>query len=663
MGGRDGLATRGEVRREGSRGASDTRVNAKTLLRRIRHGLRGSTLAWKLVLDAVVIAGGATAAYFARFEAVPQGVYATQAAVVVPLLALLRVGTSWSAGLYRRSWRYTGLRDALQLGLLYAAWSILLLGVRLIAPSLSAEFTPIPLSVIGLEGLFAIAGGVGVRALVRTSDERSSRRAHNLLQKPQQRALLIGAGRAGCHTARELYGRPDVGYEVVGFLDDDPGRIGQVVAGYEVLGTTRDLARVAAETQTELAILTLPSLGQRELREIITRCRDAELPVHTIPALPELLGRRVPITQIQPVQVSELLGRAEVSFCTRSWGRVLAACRNRRVLVTGAGGSIGSELCRQLAELHPERLILLDNNENNLFDIDNEIRARTGTRGIACLADIRRRDDLERVFREHQPQVVFHTAAYKHVPMMEFHPCAAIQNNVMGTRLLVETADAHEVERFVMISTDKAVRPTNVMGATKQVAEKIVQAMNPRSDTHFCCVRFGNVLGSRGSVLHTFQSQLSKGGPITVTHPEITRFFMTIPEAVRLVIQAMAVSSGGELFLLEMGEPIRILDLARQMVEFSGLQPDHVPIVFTGLRPGEKLHEELVYENEDTAPSVVEGLLMARGVQPDTEATTAAVAELEDAAHRDDAALVRDLLAEFTQCEVLAHTRPLKVAN
>jgi FlaA1/EpsC-like NDP-sugar epimerase len=596
---------------------------------------------------------GALVAYLARFESVPPGVYAAQALLVVPLLAIVRVVVLHGAGVYRRSWRYTGLEDAIQLGVFHGIVSAVLIVVRFVAPHLLFDITPVPLSVIGIEGLFALGGGAAVRALARTAHERGP--------KPQdmtvRRALLVGAGREGCYAARGLAARSELGFDVVGFLDDDAGR-GEVVGGIEVLGTTDELATIAERTQADLAVLTDAGSSSRALQEFMVRCKQAGISAHTIPALPDLISGRASLAQIRPLDLSELLGRDEVGFCAHSWGRVVRACKGRRVLVTGAGGSIGSELCRQLAELQPERIVLVDNNENNLFDIDNEIRRLGRDIGYACLADIRRRDDLERVFREHEPHLVFHAAAFKHVPMLEFHPSAGVRNNVMGTRLLTEVARRHGVERLVMVSTDKAVRPTNVMGATKQVAEKIVQS------TDFACVvRFGNVLGSRGSVFHTFAAQIDRGGPVTVTHPDITRFFMTIPEAVRLVIQATAVSRGGEVFLLEMGEPVQILDLAKQMIELSGASAQDVPIVFTGLRPGEKLHEELLYESEQTLPCEVDGLLVARGEALDANQLGDTIAEIEAAAERGDDFEVREQLAAFTACPVLSHRDRLDKAQ
>ncbi len=617
-------------------------------------------IGWKHLLDGAVVLIGVFFAYLARFEAVPPPVYAMQALLVLPLLALCRVSVLHCAGVYRRSWRDTDLGDAIQLSLFHGSISAALIVVRFAGPHLFVDLTPVPLSVIGIEGLFALAGGAAVRSWTRRAHEhRNSKVEGHIAPK---RALLVGAGREGCYTARGLEARTELGYSVVGFLDDDRRR-GEVVGGVEVLGTTKELRLIAARLDIDLAVLTHGAPTARLVQDFMVHCKSAGISAHTIPPLPDLLSGRRSLSQIRPLDMAELLGRDEVDFSALSWRRVAGVCKGRRVLVTGAGGSIGSELCRQLAELAPERIVLVDNNENNLFDIDNEIRRIGRDVGHACLVDIRSRQDLRRVFQEHKPQLVFHAAAFKHVPMMEFHPCAGVLNNVMGTRLLSEVAREFAVDRLVMVSTDKAVRPTNVMGATKQVAEKIVQSSGVDGEMRACVVRFGNVLGSRGSVFHTFASQIDRGGPVTVTHPEITRFFMTIPEAVRLVIQAVSVAQGGEVFLLEMGEPVAILGLAKQMIELSGGTAQDMPIVFTGLRPGEKLHEELVYEHEETIACDVEGLLVARGGAVDGGMVRYAVAGLERAAKQGDDLEVRDRLASFTDCPVISKRPRLQEAR
>jgi FlaA1/EpsC-like NDP-sugar epimerase len=379
--------------------------------------------------------------------------------------------------------------------------------------------------------------------------------------------------------------------------------------------------------------------------------------VHTVPGYYELLAGKVAITRVRPLHLEDLLGRDVVEYDRAAHDRVQSIFRDRTILVTGAGGSIGSELCRQLSAIGPRQLLLVENNENNLFDIDNEVRGLIGERSIPCLADIRNERRLEEIFHEHRPEIVFHAAAFKHVPMMELHPTAAIDNNVRGTRVLTEVADRHGVERFLFVSTDKAVNPTNIMGASKRVAELIVQAKAATSTAKFCCVRFGNVLGSRGSVLHTFQRQLEAGGPITVTHPEVTRFFMTIPEAVRLVIQASAIGEGGEVFLLDMGKPVRIFDMARQMIQLAGFADDEVAVEIVGLRPGEKLYEELLRDDENSRCSSVDGVFVAKLASVDPRWVGKWVESLEQAARDNREGSIRQILAS------IADYQPMRAAN
>jgi FlaA1/EpsC-like NDP-sugar epimerase len=609
-----------------------------------------SSITLEVMADAAIVGVAVVAAYLLRFEKIPPEPYLGQMLLVAPALALVRLGTNRVLGIHRMSWRFFGLREATLVAAAVGCVSVLLVAWRIVQPSILPSLPVVPLGVLALEAMLSLAGYAGVRMLARIVHEHERREARRRRSgQTMRRALLVGAGRAGRLAAKELRDRPDAGYQVVGFLDDDARRHRQLIEGVPVLGATREVGAIAARVRAEVIILTMPSVTRAIVREIVERCQQqAGLPVHTVPGLWELLSRRVEITKIRPLSVPDLLGRDVIEFCARSWSRVLAAYRGKTLLVTGAGGSIGSELCRQLADLEPRRLILLESNENNLFDIDNEIRARLGDRTVACLADIRNRAQLLRVFERWRPEVIFHAAAFKHVPMMELHPPAAIDNNVRGTRVLAEVADAMGVERMLFVSTDKAVNPTNVMGASKRMAEMVVQARARTSRTRFCVVRFGNVLGSRGSVLHTFQRQLEAGGPITLTHPDVTRFFMTIPEAVRLVIQAQAVSDGGELFLLEMGEPIRIFDLATQMIRLSGLSLDDVPIEIVGLRPGEKLHEELLRPDEGTKPSPVDGVLVAEPAAIEGPKVWRIVEQLEAAADAGDHETIRALLGKAT---------------
>lgn len=612
-------------------------------------GVSGSRRAVKLGLDLVVFAFAITAAYVVRFEQWPTGVHSLQLLLLLPVLPALRFASGQLFGMHRTSWRVFGMRDVLRLLAAVGVVSVALLGLRLVMPWLIPEATVIPLGVIALEGFLVLAGTIGVRLAVRVGDERSARRQlPEAESQTTRRALLVGAGRAGSMAARELRRRPDAGYVPVGFVDDDPTRAGLAVEGVQVLGTTHQVAELARSVGAETIILTMPSAGPRARRAVIERCRATGLPVQTVPGYYEMLGGKVGITKVRPIRIEDLLGRGVVELDQSLRGRMSSEFTGKRIIVTGAGGSIGSELVRQLADLEPERLVLLEANENNLFEIEQEMLGRMHDGLVPCLADIRNADEIDRVFAEHRPHVVFHAAAYKHVPMMEAHPPKAIDNNIRGTRTLAEAAHRYGVERFLLVSTDKAVNPTSIMGASKRVAEMVVHGIDQRSDTMFSAVRFGNVLGSRGSVLHTFRRQIENGGPVTVTHEDITRFFMTIPEAVRLVIQACAIGEGGEVFLLDMGEPVRILDMARQMIRLAGLTEEDVPIEITGLRPGEKMYEELLRYGEDAQPSQAEGIMLATSATVDQVNLTPWVGRLERAAADNDIETIRQMLASGT---------------
>jgi len=565
-------------------------------------------------------------------------------AALAGAMIMLRAIAGRVFGVHRASWRMFGLDDAARLGLAAIAVSSTLIVLR---SSIGAW--ELPFGVIALEGLFSLAGLWGVRAAARILDESHARRiAVATKSGASLRALLVGAGRDGRTACEELRARPAAGYDVVGFLDDAPERQGRRIAGVPVLGTVDEVVAVAQATAAEVIVLTMPSATRAERLHVVERCRASGLPIRTVPAYWEVLGGKVEVAKIRSVKIEDLLGREVVETDAARRQELLAAYCGKRILVTGAGGSIGSELCRQLAALEPAKLVLFEYSENNLFDIDAEIRPLLGDRTETCLADVRDAARVERIFRRHRPDVVFHAAAYKHVPMMELHPPAAIDNNVRGTRILVEAAHAHGVERFVFVSTDKAVNPTNVMGASKRAAELVVQSRARTSATKLSCVRFGNVLGSRGSVLHTFRRQIEAGGPVTVTHPEMTRFFMTIPEAVRLVLQAGAIGRGGEVFLLDMGEPVKIVELAEQMIRLAGADPDEVRVEFCGLRPGEKLFEELAHDGDDLLPSDVPGINLVRPTAIDPRAVLPWVARLEAAADGRDVARLHELLAVAT---------------
>ncbi len=414
------------------------------------------------------------------------------------------------------------------------------------------------------------------------------------------KALIVGANQSGETLARHLLADHHLKYRVVGFLDPDVSRRGSTWGGIPVLGRPSDTVRIAGLIDVNHVLVISGLLVGGELRRLVDDCKAAGLTLKVIPALDELVTGNYSL-QLRDVNINDLLRREPVELNSDAISSLIAG---RTVMVTGGGGSIGSEICRQVLKFRPRTLLLVERAENSLFLVEQEFRLlRSETTIIPCICDITDRQRLEQLFREHRPEVVFHAAAHKHVPMMEYNPGEAIKNNVRGTQQLAELADEYGVQEFVMISTDKAVNPTSVMGVSKHLAERFVHAFSEVATTKFVVVRFGNVLASNGSVVPIFQEQIRRGGPITVTHPQIERFFMTIPEASQLVLQAAAMGRGGEIFVLDMGESVRIVDLARDLIRLSGLQPDDIEIVFTGLRPGEKLYEELYFADEEMQPT------------------------------------------------------------
>jgi FlaA1/EpsC-like NDP-sugar epimerase len=557
----------------------------------------------QLVVDLFVLGGAYVLAYLVRFEFSIPALQLRTMAWTLPYVVALYYGMMVAFGVHRLAWRYIGLRDMRRFAYAIASSTVGLLfpraiGIRWVHSAndlLSRAVIPIGVAVTA--SVFAFLGVVGVRVLRRMLAERdeTSRRVRQEVEPTP--TILIGAGRAGLLVAKEMASRPDLGLLPVGFLDDDPVKVGTVMEGISVLGTTADLARLSARSGAKQALITIAAASGDSIRRITRLCEEVGLPVKIIPGLFEIVGGTVNLSRIREVAIEDLLGRAPVQLDEEAIFRVV---KDRTVLVTGAGGSIGSELCRQIGRFGPASLMLLEHSENALFFIERELRAMFPELAISAhLADVRERARVAGILTAKRPDVIFHAAAHKHVPMMEHNPAEAIKNNVFGTRTLAELADAHGVSEFVMISTDKAVNPTSVMGASKRAAEIFIQALSQRSKTRFVAVRFGNVLGSAGSVVPIFKEQIARGGPVTVTDAEMTRYFMTIPEACQLVLQAGAMGRGGEIFVLDMGEPVKIIDLARDLIALSGLRVgEDIEIRVTGTRPGEKLFEELSLEEE-----------------------------------------------------------------
>jgi len=413
----------------------------------------------------------------------------------------------------------------------------------------------------------------------------------------KKRTLIIGAGAAGTMVAKQLLLSTDSDLEPIGFIDDDSRKINLDYFGLPVFGNVREIYRIVETQKIELILIAIPSLTKKELNLIVDQCTKTKVRTQIMPKIEDLMTGKVSVTSFRDVEVEDLLGRDPIELDLESISAKLAG---KTILVTGAGGSIGSEICRQVSQFKPKKLVLLGHGENSIYQINMELQNqyKHAFEIVPVIADVQDKNRIFEVMEEHQPNVVYHAAAHKHVPMMEYNPKEAVKNNIFGTKNVAEAAGTFGVDTFVLISTDKAVNPTNVMGATKRCAELIIQEMDREYNTKYVAVRFGNVLGSRGSVIPLFKKQIQEGGPITVTHPDITRYFMTIPEASRLVIQAGSLARGGEIFVLDMGEPVKIVDLAKNLIRLSGYTEDEIGIVYSGLRPGEKMYEELLNENE-----------------------------------------------------------------
>jgi FlaA1/EpsC-like NDP-sugar epimerase len=553
----------------------------------------------QVVLDVAVLSLAYWLAFLFRFEyAIPRA-WMDVLLITWPYVVVLQYASLAFFGVPRMSWRYVSIRDAARVAYAVAAAAAIMVATRLGLPAVGAtrlEVVVVPLGVLAMDLVLSFVMLVGVRAMRRLQGEAQERRLRDAGMQ-RTRVLLIGAGQAGVMVAREIQHRPDLGLHAVGFLDDDPMKVGTSIGGLPVLGTTAQVGDIAERKRIDRALITIANAPGAQIRRITELCRDCGLETKIIPGMYEIVGDKVNLSRIREVAIEDLLGREPVQLDEEV---VSSSIRSRVVLVTGAGGSIGSELCRQVCRFGPERLILVERFENALFEIHRELAAAfPGVMIEPRVADVGDARRMETIFASHKPELVIHAAAHKHVPMMEWNPGEAVKNNVGGTRTIADLSDKYGTERFVLISTDKAVNPSSVMGATKRVAEIYLQALSQRSATRFVTVRFGNVLGSAGSVIPIFRQQIAAGGPVTVTHPEMRRYFMTIPEASQLVLQAGAMGAGGEIFILDMGEPVKIVDLARDLITLSGLRPDEdIEIKFAGVRPGEKLFEELATDAE-----------------------------------------------------------------
>jgi FlaA1/EpsC-like NDP-sugar epimerase len=557
-----------------------------------------------VISDILLLPLAALLAFIIRFEGVHWSTESQTALTAFILYGLpVKVAILYGLGMYRRLWRYASVSDLELIARACALSAVVVtfLGA-IVLPRLGLVPQRVPLSVLvidaGLTGLF-----VGLpRFLVRLG-------ARRLRAKDARPALIVGAGAAGGLIVRELQDNAQLGIRPVGFIDDDRGKQGLRLHDVPVLGTLDDLSRVAAREGVTDVIIAIPSAPGKTVRAVVRQASESGLKTRTVPGVYELLSGEKSVSALRNIEIHDLLRREPI---TTDVAQVRALVTGHPVLITGAGGSIGRELCRQLARLEPSKIVAVGRGENSIFDLLQELKKDFPRLEIEpVIADVREERRMQRVFAHYKPYSVFHAAAHKHVPLMEANVAEAILNNVMGTSNVVHCATMCEAEHFVLVSTDKAVRPTSVMGATKRIAEYIVHEV-ALEHPQYVAVRFGNVLGSRGSVVPTFMRQIAEGGPVTITHPEMTRYFMTIPEAVQLVLQAAAMGERGEVFVLDMGEPVRVLDLAMDMIRLSGLDVGDIELQFSGMRPGEKLYEELFFSSADAEPTSHQKILRAK---------------------------------------------------
>ncbi|HHH42569.1 MAG TPA: polysaccharide biosynthesis protein [Gammaproteobacteria bacterium] len=601
----------------------------------IRRLFNNRTLA--IAHDLAMIPVAWLGAYWLRFNlgVIPEE-HLSAAVDILAIVVVIQAIAFHYYGLYRGVWRFASVPDLIRIG------KAVLMGMAFSAVTifLVTRMEGIPRSVFPLYGLLLISLLGSSRLLVRWSKDRKGYTGND------RRLLIVGAGKAGEMFVRDLLRNRKEGYLPVGFVDDSVAKRGREIHGVRVIGSCDEMIGLVEQLAVDLIVLALPSAKSNDMRRLVGLCERTGIPFRTLPPLDRLMSGQITVNQLREVSIDDLLGRDPVSLDWEAIGREL---KDKKVLVSGAGGSIGSELCRQIARLRPEHLILLDSSEFNLYSIETELARDCPWLSVSrCLNDVVDQVAMERIFSNHGPDVVFHAAAYKHVPMLEDQLREAARNNVEGTRVMADMAHRFHCGAFVMISTDKAVNPANVMGASKRAAEIYCQNLNQRSPTRFVTVRFGNVLGSAGSVVPLFRKQLESGGPVTVTHREITRYFMTIQESCQLILQASTMGKGGEIFVLDMGEPIKISYLAEQMIRLSGKVPgEDIAIIYTGLRPGEKLYEELFHEKEALQSTGHAKILLARHRGFAWERLREIMDQLHAACTRYDEAALRGLMKEL----------------
>ena len=544
---------------------------------------------------------------------------------IAGVVTLIRIATFLSFKIYKPIWRYAGIKEFRSFASAVAISCLPIICLSLLLKLFDSW------TFFLIDGIFSAL----LIGFIKFSHGIMWEGRLKEVASPRTKVLIVGAGMAGIGVLKELRGHPEKGYLPVGFIDDNPEKVGKYIAGLEVLGTTRDLTYIARKREIEEVIIAMPSAPAGKIRDIIRQCEYRRCQFKIVPNIHAILEGKVSISHIREVKLEDLLNRSTAPIDLAEISKNLSG---KRVMVTGAGGSIGSELCRQVAKLDPELLILFGRGENSLYHIDLELRESNPEQNRELIiGDIRDNSKVYQIIERYRPHIIFHAAAHKHVKFMENHPDEAVKNNILGTKNLIDAAIKHHVEAFILVSSDKSVNPTSVYGASKRVTEKLIQCKANRNGTKFIAVRFGNVIGSRASVLPNFKRQIAKGGPVTVTHREATRYFMTIPEAVQLLIQAGAMGNGGEILMLDMGEPIKILDLARDLIRLSGLELDKdIKIDFTGLEPGEKLYEELLTPKEGVTATKHQRIFVAQMENIEEEQLLLQISELAEFAEALD---------------------------
>jgi FlaA1/EpsC-like NDP-sugar epimerase len=600
-----------------------------------------------LFADVILVSLSAILSFWLRLDPPRVQIYVRTALLYAVLAALVKPAVFYFFGLYRRYWRYASVRELMTIVIATLSGTAMVALAMYSLVSLLIEFQALPRSIPIIDWLVSLFLVGGTRFTMRLIPDVLPGNTFTGGSTPPRRVLVMGAGSAGAMIVREMQANPGLGIVPIGLLDDNRAKDGMTIHGVPVRGTREDIPRLVQKEQVDEVIIAMPTAPGQAIRQVVDICQMADVACKTMPGIYELIAGQVSVKQVREVRIEDLLRREPVEIDVAEIGRYLS---DAVVLVTGAGGSIGSELCRQIARHHPSSLLLLGHGENSIYHVQLELQEKFPHLAVQPLiADVRDSDRLAATFVQFQPHLVFHAAAHKHVPLMEINVAEAVTNNVFGTWSLLQAAESNGVERFVLVSTDKAVNPVNVLGATKRLDELLVQDAAQRTGRAYVAVRFGNVLGSRGSVVPLFQRQIAAGGPVTVTHPEMRRYFMTIPEAVQLIIQAAALGRGGEIFVLDMGEPVRLVDLATELVRLSGLQPGRdIEIVFTNPRSGEKLSEELFARGEEPCPTRHEKILVAQGNNTWDSATLGRyMQELEALVQRGEASRIRAKLREI----------------